>query len=94
MPLCLESGSHNYLAIWILIPRVFGIAALKFVLTATLQRSTKTLHDDIGGFLGVIEMKGLIITGPMYFVFGCLYLFSPQPPWQYLAPNCHLSTLN
>jgi hypothetical protein len=33
-------------------------------------------------------------TGPMYFVFCRLYPSFPQPPWQCLAPTCHLSTLN
>ncbi len=32
-------------------------------------------------------------TQLMYFVFCRLYLFSPQPPRQRLAPICHLSTL-
>jgi hypothetical protein len=31
--------------------------------------------DDISGLLGVIEMKGLNTTGPMYFVIGSLYPF-------------------
>ncbi len=33
-------------------------------------------------------------NGPIYFVFCRLYPSVPKPPRQYLAPTCHLSTLN